>query len=77
MYKLILYSDVEHIRVLFQSALESKKNCKVYGKSNSSALTGVLSAKQGNTQDFYRIQKVTKDFFKLYLQFFKGMMVRS
>uniref|UniRef100_A0A672SMV5 Coiled-coil domain-containing protein 149-B-like n=1 Tax=Sinocyclocheilus grahami TaxID=75366 RepID=A0A672SMV5_SINGR len=28
------------------SALESKKNCKVYGKSNSSALTGVLSAKQ-------------------------------
>uniref|UniRef100_A0A9J7YLW8 Coiled-coil domain containing 149b n=1 Tax=Cyprinus carpio carpio TaxID=630221 RepID=A0A9J7YLW8_CYPCA len=30
----------------YKSALESKKNCKVYGKSNSSALTGVLSAKQ-------------------------------
>lgn len=31
----------------FQSALESKKNSKVSGKPNSSALTGVLSAKQG------------------------------
>ncbi|XP_016087956.1 coiled-coil domain-containing protein 149-B isoform X4 [Sinocyclocheilus grahami] len=30
----------------YKSALESKKNSKVYGKSNSSALTGVLSAKQ-------------------------------
>ncbi|XP_053358802.1 coiled-coil domain-containing protein 149-B [Clarias gariepinus] len=30
----------------YKSALESKKNCKVYGKANSSALTGVLSAKQ-------------------------------
>lgn len=30
----------------YKSALESKKNCKAYGKSNSSALTGVLSAKQ-------------------------------
>ncbi|XP_051561482.1 coiled-coil domain-containing protein 149-B-like isoform X2 [Myxocyprinus asiaticus] len=30
----------------YKSALESKKNCKVYGKNNSSALTGVLSAKQ-------------------------------
>lgn len=30
----------------YKSALESKKNCKVYGKTNSSALTGVLSAKQ-------------------------------
>ncbi|XP_016404045.1 coiled-coil domain-containing protein 149-B-like isoform X3 [Sinocyclocheilus rhinocerous] len=30
----------------YKSALESKKNGKVYGKSNSSALTGVLSAKQ-------------------------------
>ncbi|XDV15299.1 hypothetical protein PO909_015418 [Leuciscus waleckii] len=30
----------------YKSALESKKNCKVYGKSNSSSLTGVLSAKQ-------------------------------
>uniref|UniRef100_A0A8C2A0W8 Coiled-coil domain containing 149b n=1 Tax=Cyprinus carpio TaxID=7962 RepID=A0A8C2A0W8_CYPCA len=30
----------------YKSALESKKNCKVYSKSNSSALTGVLSAKQ-------------------------------
>lgn len=30
----------------YKSALESKKNCKMYGKSNSSALTGVLSAKQ-------------------------------
>ncbi|XP_065151730.2 coiled-coil domain-containing protein 149-B isoform X3 [Paramisgurnus dabryanus] len=30
----------------YKSALESKKNCKTYGKSNSSALTGVLSAKQ-------------------------------
>lgn len=49
--------------VLFQSALESKKNCKVYGKSNSSALTGVLSAKQGITQDFYRIKTVTNGFF--------------
>ncbi|KAK1791687.1 hypothetical protein P4O66_013178, partial [Electrophorus voltai] len=28
------------------SALESKKNCKVYSNANSSALTGVLSAKQ-------------------------------
>lgn len=63
MHKLILYCDVEHICVLFQSALESKKNCKVYGKSNSSALTGVLSAKQGTTQDFCRIQKETKGFF--------------
>ncbi|XP_042614855.1 coiled-coil domain-containing protein 149-B-like isoform X4 [Cyprinus carpio] len=32
----------------YKSALESKKNCKVYSKSNSSALTGVLSAKQAN-----------------------------
>ncbi|XP_027012829.2 coiled-coil domain-containing protein 149-B isoform X4 [Tachysurus fulvidraco] len=30
----------------YKTALESKKNCKVYGKTNSSALTGVLSAKQ-------------------------------
>ncbi|XP_057187109.1 coiled-coil domain-containing protein 149-B isoform X2 [Triplophysa rosa] len=30
----------------YKSALESKKNCKVYGKANSTALTGVLSAKQ-------------------------------
>ncbi|XP_076845652.1 coiled-coil domain-containing protein 149-B isoform X2 [Brachyhypopomus gauderio] len=30
----------------YKSALESKKNCKVYGRANSSALTGVLSAKQ-------------------------------
>ncbi|XP_062851557.1 coiled-coil domain-containing protein 149-B isoform X2 [Trichomycterus rosablanca] len=30
----------------YKSALESKKNCKAYGKSSSSALTGVLSAKQ-------------------------------
>ncbi|XP_046718502.1 coiled-coil domain-containing protein 149-B isoform X2 [Silurus meridionalis] len=30
----------------YKGALESKKNCKVYGKANSSALTGVLSAKQ-------------------------------
>ncbi|KTF79957.1 hypothetical protein cypCar_00030012 [Cyprinus carpio] len=30
----------------YKSALESKKTCKVYSKSNSSALTGVLSAKQ-------------------------------
>lgn len=30
----------------YKSALESKKNCKGYGKANSSALTGVLSAKQ-------------------------------
>ncbi|KAF4090791.1 hypothetical protein AMELA_G00055980 [Ameiurus melas] len=30
----------------YKSALESRKNCKVYGKANSSALTGVLSAKQ-------------------------------
>ncbi|XP_036430747.1 coiled-coil domain-containing protein 149-B isoform X2 [Colossoma macropomum] len=30
----------------YKSALESKKNCRVYGKANSSALTGVLSAKQ-------------------------------
>ncbi|MCI4376011.1 hypothetical protein PGIGA_G00183060 [Pangasianodon gigas] len=30
----------------YKSALESRKNCKVYGKTNSSALTGVLSAKQ-------------------------------
>uniref|UniRef100_A0A4W4F478 Coiled-coil domain containing 149 n=1 Tax=Electrophorus electricus TaxID=8005 RepID=A0A4W4F478_ELEEL len=29
-----------------RSALESKKNCKVYSNANSSALTGVLSAKQ-------------------------------
>lgn len=34
----------------FQSALESRKNSKTYGKSNSSALTGVLSAKQGTAQ---------------------------
>ncbi|XP_046900424.1 coiled-coil domain-containing protein 149-A-like isoform X2 [Hypomesus transpacificus] len=32
--------------VKYKSALESKKNAKMYGKSNSSALTGVLSAKQ-------------------------------
>lgn len=37
--------------VCSQSALESKKNCKVYGKANSSALTGVLSAKQGTELD--------------------------
>ncbi|XP_030643817.1 coiled-coil domain-containing protein 149-B [Chanos chanos] len=30
----------------YKNALESKKNCKAYGKNNSSALTGVLSAKQ-------------------------------
>ncbi|KAK3554563.1 hypothetical protein QTP70_025494 [Hemibagrus guttatus] len=30
----------------YKTALESKKNCKVYSKTNSSALTGVLSAKQ-------------------------------
>ncbi|XP_026854631.2 coiled-coil domain-containing protein 149-B isoform X2 [Electrophorus electricus] len=30
----------------YKSALESKKNCKVYSNANSSALTGVLSAKQ-------------------------------
>ena len=31
----------------FQNALESRKNCKFSGKPNSTALTGVLSAKQG------------------------------
>ncbi|XP_053535889.1 coiled-coil domain-containing protein 149-B isoform X5 [Ictalurus punctatus] len=42
----------EEVRLLktnlmkYKSALESRKNCKVYGKANSSALTGVLSAKQ-------------------------------
>ncbi|XP_071024550.1 coiled-coil domain-containing protein 149-like isoform X1 [Oncorhynchus clarkii lewisi] len=30
----------------YKSALESRKNSKTYGKANSSALTGVLSAKQ-------------------------------
>ncbi|XP_056136458.1 coiled-coil domain-containing protein 149-like [Lampris incognitus] len=30
----------------YKSALESRKNCKFIGKPNSSALTGVLSAKQ-------------------------------
>lgn len=37
--------------VCLQRALESKKNCKVYSKANSSALTGVLSAKQGSEWD--------------------------
>ncbi|KAL1023454.1 hypothetical protein UPYG_G00041020 [Umbra pygmaea] len=32
--------------VKYKSALESRKNSKTYGKANSSALTGVLSAKQ-------------------------------
>ncbi|KAM6971960.1 coiled-coil domain-containing protein 149-A [Aplochiton taeniatus] len=32
--------------VKYKSALESRKNSKIYGKTNSSALTGVLSAKQ-------------------------------
>ncbi|XP_015250417.1 PREDICTED: coiled-coil domain-containing protein 149-B-like isoform X2 [Cyprinodon variegatus] len=32
--------------VKYKSALESRKNCKMSGKPNSSALTGVLSAKQ-------------------------------
>lgn len=31
----------------FQSALECRRNSKVGGKPNSSALTGVLSTKQG------------------------------
>lgn len=31
----------------FQSALDCRKNSKICGKANSSALTGVLSAKQG------------------------------
>ncbi|XP_019900122.1 coiled-coil domain-containing protein 149-B isoform X3 [Esox lucius] len=31
----------------YKSALGSRKNSKTYGKANSSALTGVLSAKQG------------------------------
>ncbi|XP_063049064.1 coiled-coil domain-containing protein 149-B [Engraulis encrasicolus] len=30
----------------YKSALESRKNCKMYGRNNSSALTGVLSAKE-------------------------------
>lgn len=30
-----------------QTALERRKNSSTYGKSNSSPLTGVLSAKQG------------------------------
>ncbi|XP_072563349.1 coiled-coil domain-containing protein 149 isoform X2 [Paramormyrops kingsleyae] len=42
----------EEVRLLktnimkYKSALERRKNSKIYGKSNSSALTGVLSAKQ-------------------------------
>ncbi|KAM4604335.1 coiled-coil domain-containing protein 149-like isoform 2-T2 [Polymixia lowei] len=32
--------------IKYKSALESRKNSKIYGKPNSSALTGVLSAKQ-------------------------------
>ncbi|XP_037530836.1 coiled-coil domain-containing protein 149 [Nematolebias whitei] len=32
--------------VKYKSALESRKNCKISGRPNSSALTGVLSAKQ-------------------------------
>ncbi|XP_040893060.1 coiled-coil domain-containing protein 149-like isoform X2 [Toxotes jaculatrix] len=32
--------------VKYKSALECRKNSKIYGKANSSALTGVLSAKQ-------------------------------
>lgn len=30
----------------YKSALESRKNCKTYGRNSSSALTGVLSAKE-------------------------------
>ncbi|KAG5286411.1 hypothetical protein AALO_G00014540 [Alosa alosa] len=30
----------------YKSALESRKNCKMYSRNNSSALTGVLSAKE-------------------------------
>lgn len=35
------------VKHVFQSALECKKTSKISGKANSSALTGVLSAKQG------------------------------
>lgn len=38
---------------ILQSALESRKNSKISGKPNSSALTGVLSAKQGEKTQFF------------------------
>ena len=55
-------SSVKHLILdafhWFQSALDCRKTSKICGKPTSSALTGVLSAKQGQKDHIYK-QKYT------------------
>ncbi len=53
----LMLSNVFH---WLQSALECRKNSKISGKANSSALTGVLSAKQGQKGQVTKSPKTVK-----------------